>query len=91
MRSGRGYERALSYLGEGTLGENTGENVSMMSKMRDRWMRRCLGSRQCGRDGDAAERGGGRSEMSVHQQAGFAASTVTDDDQLSADFGHGFW
>ena len=35
-------------------------------------------------------RRGGRSEMSVHQQTGFAASTVTDDDQLSADFGHGF-
>lgn len=100
-------KRRVSYLGEGTLGENTGIEVStarttktgrawqaidgQMGRWADgRWQmkqaidRQIVARRSRSREGS---RSSGRSGYS-HQQTRFSASTIADNDELSAEFCH---
>jgi len=76
QRAERG-PRAASYLGEGALGENAGENGSAVDGAR--------ASRASGGWGRRGRAKGGN----AHQQAGFPAGAVADDDELATDLSHG--
>lgn len=96
MTSSARRKRRVSYLGESALGENTGIEVSEMV------MNKTSGCKSAGRgmgwDRPAQERirsqaGQERrirssNQEDSHQQTRFSASTITDNDQLSTEFGH---
>lgn len=69
-----------SYLREGALGKNTSRKVVSNVMLMVAFAYSPSTNRDSRKD---------RKRNNLHQQAGFAAGTVTNDDKLPADFSHG--